>query len=64
MVNSMLIKHEAEMTYIKDMKKGTPKNTLGFRPYQNQPFFGPHHIKKRGCYRKHPNGGQSTPSSN
>ena len=29
-----------------------------FQPYQNEPFRGPH--KKRGSYRKHPCGGNSS----
>ena len=41
------------------LKKGTHKES-----YQNKPFRGPHHNKKRGSYRKCPYGGQSTPSSN
>ena len=43
--------------------KGTPKDPLGFGPYQNKPFRGPHN-NKRGSYRKRPCGEQSTPSSN
>ena len=46
------------------LKKGTSKNTQGFAPYQNKPFRGPHHNKKRGSYRKHPYGGNSSQSSN
>ena len=34
------------------LKKGTPKDSQGFGPYQNKPFHGPHHNKKRGSYRK------------
>ena len=34
------------------LKKGTSKDSQGFGPYQNKPFFGPH--KKRGSYRKCP----------
>ena len=34
------------------LKKGTPKDSQGFGPYQNKPFRGPHHIKKRVSYRK------------
>ena len=45
------------------LKKGTSKDAQGFGPYQNKPFRGPHN-KKRGCYRKHPNGGNSSQSSN
>ena len=30
------------------LKKGTPKDSQGFGPYQNKPFRGPHHNKKRG----------------
>ena len=44
------------------LKKGTSKDSQGFRPYQNKPFRGPH--KKRGSYRKRPNGGNSSQSSN
>ena len=32
------------------LKKGTPKASQGFGPYQNKPFCGPHHNKKRGSY--------------
>ena len=46
------------------LKKGTPKDSQGFRPYQNKPFRGPHHNKKRGSYRKRPYGGNSSQSSN
>ena len=35
------------------LKKGTSKDSLGFGPYQNKPFRGPHK-KKRGSYRKRP----------
>ena len=45
------------------LKKGTPKDSQGFRPYQNKPFCGPHN-KKRGSYRKRPYGGNSSQSSN
>ena len=44
-------------------QKGTSKDSQGFGPYQNKPFRGPHN-KKRGSYRKHPNGGNSSQSSN
>ena len=44
------------------LKKGTPKDSQGFGPYQNKPFRGPHH-KKRGSYRKSPYGGNSSQSS-
>ena len=37
------------------LKKGTTKN---------KPFRSPHHNKKRGSYRKHPHGGNSSQSSN
>ena len=33
------------------LKKVTCKESQGFRPYQNEPFRGPH-SKKRGSYRK------------
>ena len=46
------------------LKKGTPKDSQGFGPYQNKPFRGPHHNKKRGSYRKRPYGGNSSQSSN
>ena len=46
------------------LKKGTPKDSQGFGPYQNKPFLGPHHIKKRGSYRKRPYGGIFSQSSN
>ena len=38
------------------LKKGTPKDSQGFGPYQNKPFRGPHHNRKRGSYRKSPCG--------
>ena len=44
------------------LKKGTFKDSHGFGSYQNKPFCGPH--KKRGSYRKHPYGGNSSQSSN
>ena len=46
------------------LKKGTPKDSQGFGPYQNRPFRGPHHNKKRGSYRKRPYGDNSSQSSN
>ena len=46
------------------LKKGTGKNSQGFGLYQNKPFCGSHHNKKRGSYRKHPYGGNSSQSSN
>ena len=46
------------------LKKGTSKDSQGFAPYQNKPFCGPHHNKKRGSYRKGPYGGNSSQSSN
>ena len=45
------------------LKKGTSKDSQGFTPYQNKPFRGPHN-KRRGSYRKHPYGGNSSQSSN
>ena len=39
---SQLVKEGEEFL----LNKGTSKNTQGFRPYQNQPFCGPHHNKK------------------
>ena len=56
---SQLVKDREEFL----LKKGTPKDTQGFGPYQNKPFHGPHN-KKRDSYRKCPYGRQSTPSSN
>ena len=44
--------------------KKAPRKTRGFGPYQNKPFRGPHHNKKRGSYRKCPYGGHSSQSSN
>ena len=46
------------------LKKSTPKDSQGFGPYQNKPFCGPHHNKKRGSYRKRTYGGNSSQSSN
>ena len=46
------------------LKKGTGKNSQGFGPYQNKPFCGLRHNKKRGSYRKRPYGGNSSQSSN
>ena len=46
------------------LKKGTPKDSQGFGPYQNKPFRGTHHNKKRGSYRKCPYGGNSSQRSN
>ena len=46
------------------LKKATPKDSQGFGPYQNKPFHGPHHNKKRCSYRKRPYGGNSSQSSN
>ena len=45
------------------LKKDTGKNSQGFGPYQNKPFRGPHHNKKRGSYRKRPHRGNSSQSS-
>ena len=45
------------------LKKGTSKDAQAFGPYQNKPFRGPNN-KKRGSYRKHPYGGNSSQSSN
>ena len=44
---SQLVKNGEEFL----LKKGTPKETQGFRPNQNKPFCGPHN-KKRGSNRK------------
>ena len=46
------------------LKRGTPKDSQGFGPYQNKPFRGPHNNKKRGSYRKCPYGGNSSQSVN
>ena len=46
------------------LKKGTSKDAQGFGPYQNKPFRGSHHNKRRGSYRKRPFGGNSSQSSN
>ena len=46
------------------LKKGTPKDSQGFGPYQNKPFRGPHQNKKIGFYRKRPCGGNSSQNSN
>ena len=46
------------------LKKGTSKNTQAFGLYQNEPFRGPHHNKKRGSYRNCPYGGNFSQSSN
>ena len=48
---------------VSPQKRHPPKNTQGFKPYQNQPFRGPLHDKKRGSYKKRPYGGQSTSSN-
>ena len=45
------------------LKKDTSKDAQGFGPYQNKPFRGPHN-KKRGSYRKHPYGGNSSQNGN
>ena len=37
------------------LKKGIPKDSQGFGPYQNKPFHDTHN-KKRGYYRKLPMG--------
>ena len=46
------------------LKKGNPKHSQGFGPYQNKPFRGPYHNKKRGADRKRPYGGNAFQSSN
>ena len=46
------------------LKTGTPRDSQGFGSYQNKPFRGPHHSKKRGSYRKRPYGGNNSQSSN
>ena len=40
------------------LKKRTPKHSQGFGPYQNKPFRGPHHNKKRGSLQEMPLWGQ------
>ena len=55
---SQLVKEGEDFLF----KKCTSKDSQGFAPYQNKPFRGPH--KKRGSYRKHPYGGNSSQSSN
>ena len=45
------------------LKKGTSKDSPASRSYQNKPFRGPHN-KKRGSYRKHSYGDNSSQSSN
>ena len=57
---SQLVKNGEDFFF----KKGTPKDSQGFGPYQNKPFCGPHHNKKRGSYRKRPYWGNSSQSSN
>ena len=44
------------------LKKGTSKDSQGFRPYQNKPFRSL--PQKRGSYRKRPYGGNSSQSCN
>ena len=46
------------------LKKGSPKDSQSFQPYQNKPFRGPHHNKKRGSFRKRSYGGNSSQGSN
>ena len=45
------------------LKKALLKDSHGFGPYQNKLFCGPHH-KKRGSYRKCPDGDYSSQCSN
>ena len=45
--HSQLVKEGKEFL----LKKGTPKNTQSFKPYQNQPFCGPHYNKKEAPTR-------------
>ena len=54
---SQLVKEGEDFLF----KKGTSKDSQGFGPYK--PFRDPHN-KKRGSYRKHPYGGNSSQSSN
>ena len=49
-----LFKSQSRMEKTSSFKKGTPNDSQGFGPYQNKPFRGPHHNKKRGSYRKRP----------
>ena len=58
--NSQLVKDGEDFL----LKKGTPKESQGFGPYQNKPFHGTHHNKKRGSCRKRPYGGNSSQSIN
>ena len=58
LIESQLVKEGEDFL----LKNGTSKDSQGFAPYQNKPFRGPH--KKRGSYRKHPYGGNSSQSSN
>ena len=57
LVKSQLVKEGEDFL----LKKGTSKDSQGFGPYK--PFRGSHN-KKRGSYRKCPNGGNSSQSSN
>ena len=41
------------------LKKGTPKESQGFGPYQNKPFRGPHHNKKQAPTESTPIGATS-----
>ena len=59
LIQSQLVKEGEDFL----LKKGTSKDSQGLAPYQNKPFRGPHN-KKRGSYRKHPYGGNSSQSSN
>ena len=57
MFKSQLVKEGEDFL----LEKGTSKDSQGFESYK--PFCGPHN-KKRGSYRKHPYGGNSSQSSN
>ena len=48
-VQSQLVKDGEDFL----LKKGTPKDSQGFGPYQNKPFCGPHH-KKRAVTNRFP----------
>ena len=59
LVKSQLVKDGEDFL----LKKGTPKDSQGFGPYQNKAFCGPHHNKKRGSNRKRPYWSNSSQSS-
>ena len=61
---SQLVKDGEDFLFKKGTEKKKKKKSQGFGPYQNKPFRGPHHNKKRGSYRERPYGGNSSQSSN